>query len=374
MDTDRSSNTFLLALYVPNLYGGGAQRVMVTLANEFADRGLNVDLVVANFEGPYCNDVSENVHVVDLECSRAITSLPSLVRYLRHEQPAGLLSTLMYANVIAACAHFLSGSNANIILREATHVSASSRLDCSIKHKIIRKLAVWSYKYADDVISLTKNGAKDICKVFNLPSQKVTTIHNPAFRSDIRRLQKTLPIELESSQNYITAVGRLSSEKDFSTLLRAFALIRESRSGTKLVILGEGNQRDYLETMARSLSIWEEVYMPGFVDNPFGYMSVADVFVLSSRWEGFGNVLVEAMACGTPVVSTDCPSGPTEILKDERWGYLVPVGDHEALAHAILNTLDNPPVSSEELIERAKDFAPEEIAEEYLNVIKNGAA
>jgi glycosyltransferase involved in cell wall biosynthesis len=121
--------------------------------------------------------------------------------------------------------------------------------------------------------------------------------------------------------------------------------------------------------VAHDLSIVEDVHMPGFVDNPFGYMNAADVFVLSSRWEGFGNVLVEAMACGTPVVSTDCPSGPAEILEDGKWGHLVPVGDDEALAEAIVDTLDKPPVSSEQLVKRAKDFVPEKIARQYLEVL-----
>lgn len=369
-----NKNSEKIALFTPNLFGGGAQRVMVTLANVFAEREIDVDLVVANFEGPYCSSVNGGVHVVDLGVSRAITSLPSLVRYLRHEQPAGLLSTLMYANVIAACAHSLSRSTARLVVRETNSIRRPEDANDSLKRKIAFFLAPWAYGYADHIIGISRGLSEELKEIFSLPGEKVTTIHNPAFNSNIPALKGEHRDSFEKDREYILAAGSLTPQKDFPALLHAFAQVRDVRPDVLLVILGEGGLRSHLETVSRDLYIWEDVYMPGFVDNPFGYMSAADVFVLSSRWEGFGNVLVEAMACGTPVVSTDCPSGPAEILDGGKWGHLVPVGDDVALAQAILDTLDDPPVSSDDLIERAQDFSSERIAEQYLSVIKNGAA
>ena len=164
----------------------------------------------------------------------------------------------------------------------------------------------------------------------------------------------------------ILGVGRLTQAKDFPTLIRAFALVRKKRAA-RLMILGEGEERPKLEALVRELGLEREVTLPGFVDNPYKYMKRAAVFVLSSKWEGFGNVLVEAMALGTPVVSTDCPSGPAEILENGRWGRLVPVGDVYALAEAIIETLDeehHPDVAN-----RAKDFAVELAVEKYINVL-----
>ncbi len=341
---------------------------MVTLANEFAKKGIDVDLIVAIVEGPFCSDINEDVRVVDLKASRAITSLPGLTRYLRRERPDGILSTLMYANIIMAVAHMFSRSNGIFVARQPSSVSPKRKTKSM--RDVIKLLLAWvSYFYADQIIGISRGLSEEIERILGVPPEKIKTIHNPAFNHNIKKLKSNQPDKLRKDLQYILAVGRLTPDKDFSTLLRAFARVRDNRPDMQLVILGEGDERGCLEREARNLGITEAVRMPGFVDNPFGYMSGADVFVLSSRWEGFGNVLVEAMACGTPVVSTDCPSGPGEILQDGRFGHLVPVEDDEALAQAIADTLDDPPVSSDQLRKRAEDFSPEKIASRYLDVL-----
>lgn len=357
-----------IAIYIPDLGGGGAQRMMVTLANEFANKGLDVDLVVASFEGPYCSDINEDVRIVDLKASRAITSLPGLTRYLRRERPDGILSTLMYANTIMAFAHIFSRSSGIFVVRQPNSIRPKEKVK-SLKGVMTLLLTSISYFYADQIIGISGGVSEEVRGALGVSIEKIKTIYNPAFNHKINKLKSRQPDKLRKDRQYILAVGRLMPQKDFSTLLRAFARVRENRPGMQLIILGEGNERGRLEREAQNLDIIEAVSMPGFVDNPFGYMNGADVFVLSSRWEGFGNVLVEAMACGTPVVSTDCPSGPSEILQDGRFGYLVPVEDDEALAQAIADTLDDPPVSSDRLRKRAKDFAPEKIASQYLEVL-----
>jgi len=356
-----------VALFLPNMYGGGAQRIMVTLANEFVTLGVEVDLIVANYSGPYCQDVSSEVRVINLEASRALTSLPGLINYLRSEKPAGLLSTLMYANVIAVCAHWLSRSGARLVVREAVSLSRFDGQPNSIKRTVLIKMAKYAYRYANSVISISEDSAKDIVKVLKINRDKIECIYNPAYNKCNGSGGRFIRSK-NSDRCIILSAGRLSPVKDFLTLVESFSILVKEKKAY-LVILGQGVEKEEIKRTAKELGVWRNMAMPGFVENPFSYMRLADVFVLSSRSEAFGNVLVESMACGTPVVSTDCPGGPAEILENGKWGHLVPVGDPEALADAIIDTLEEPPARPEKLIERAKNFSPRKIAEQYLSII-----
>jgi glycosyltransferase involved in cell wall biosynthesis len=344
---------------------------MVTLANAFASRGIATDLVLAKKEGPYCKDVSDEVRLIDLGASRALTSLTGLVRYLNREDPFVLLSTLMYANVIAACATFLSGSRARLILREATSLSAKSAEPSSVKRLLIRLGAVWAYRWADQVIGISRGSADDLIELLYVPEKQIVVIHNPIDSARVLDLASRPISGAEGKRAFILGAGRLEPEKDFPTLLRAFARVRRSRQ-LELVILGEGKERKRLKALSKELGVESTVYMPGFTDNPFAYMRASSAVIVSSKREGFGNVLVEAMACGTPVVATDCQSGPAEILEGGKWGRLVPVGDDKAMADAILKTLDEP-IDREALQERAQAFSPERIVPQYLDVLMNDA-
>ncbi|ELZ36066.1 glycosyl transferase family protein [Halorubrum saccharovorum DSM 1137] len=195
----------------------------------------------------------------------------------------------------------------------------------------------------------------------------MTVIHNPAYSKGISEKateRVSHPWFQSDEPPVILGVGSLTPQKDFPTLVRAFNRLR-SQQDARLVILGEGDRREELESLIQRYGIGDSVDLPGFVDNPFKYMKQADVFVLSSRWEGFGNVIVEAMACGTPIVSTNCPSGPAEILQNGKYGQLVRTGDPEALAAAVQATLAEPP-APDPLIERAKEFSVERVADKYL--------
>ncbi len=356
-----------IALLLPNLRGGGAQRVMITLANEFAKRNFQTDLVLVKQIGPFSKYVSSDVNVFDLNATRALTSLPGLVQYLRQRSPCGLLSTLAGTNVVAALSHLISGSEATLALRETNPVSIASNRYSSLKGKVIHLFLFWAYRYADYVIGISKGMTNDIVDVFGLPSNKTVTIYNPLDPTQRSHTNTNGEDIISGDTPTVLGMGRLVVEKDFSTLIRAFSRVRSERS-SRLYILGEGENRRTLEKVAESCGVQSDVHMPGFAEDPFAYMKSADVFVLSSRWEGFGNVLVEAMACGTPVISTDCPTGPSEILENGKWGQLVPVGDEEAMAEAIRTTLDGAQDSIDPT-RRAEDFHVKGIADKYLQTL-----
>ncbi|WP_421952722.1 glycosyltransferase [Pelagibacterium sp.] len=325
-----------IALFIGGLSGGGAERVTVTLANELAHLGQSVDLVVANGEGPYRDEISPLVRLIDLGVSRGIYALFPLVLYLYRTRPKAIISSLPVPNILASLARFASPST-KLLLTE--HNTVSVDLKGTLKHKILRVAMAKSYRLADEIVAVSDGVARDMEAALGLPPQTVKTIYNPVISATL--LQRSYePVEWEDDDPLIVAAGRLVPQKDYPTLLHAFAHVRQHRRA-KLVILGEGELRTSLQRMANELGVAEDVWLAGFVANPYPWMRRADLFVLSSSWEGLPTVLLEAMACGTRVVSTDCPSGPREILQDGRWGRLTPVGDPNSLARAMLETLDS---------------------------------
>ena len=357
-----------VALFLPSLRGGGAERVMVNLARGFVERGLQVDLVLAKAEGPYLSQVPKEVRLVDLGAQRVLYSLPGLVRYLRQARPQAMLSTLSHANIIALWAKKLARVPTRLVVREANTVSVEATNADTLKGKLMPHLIRIFYPWADAIVANSRGVAEDLMKLTGLPPDNIKVIYNPVVTPELFvKAEEPLdhPWFGPGEPPVILGVGRLTKQKDFPTLIRSFALVRKERP-VRLIILGEGEERPNLEALVRELGLEEDVALPGFVENPYKYMKRAAVFVLSSRWEGFGVVLVEAMALGTPVIATDCPSGPAEILEDGRWGRLVPVGDHKALAEAILQVLKEEKVGASA---RALMFSVERILKEYANVL-----
>lgn len=353
-----------VALIVTSLGGGGAERIMVLLANHFAKSGHKVDLVLLRREGPYLADVSDAVRIVDLGGPRVRFSMLPLWKYFRRERPAVVLSTLRQVNIMVAFALALVHVDTRLVLREASVLNPENKQ--GLTDKLFWSVYRWAYCRADAVVGISHAISGDIARVTGRTD--VVTIHNPI---DIETVQEKAlePVEhpwFDDNIPVIIGVGRLVLAKDFPTLIKAFAEVRRKREA-RLVILGEGLERPALEQLVKDLNLETSVWLPGFMSNPFRYVARSSVFVLSSRWEGFGNVLVEAMACGTAVVSTECPGGPSEILEDGKWGRLVPVGDHEALAKAMLDTLNDevhPPVK-----DRAGVFSMDRAVESYLRLL-----
>jgi len=358
-----------VALFLPSLAGGGAERVMVNIANCLAERGMEVDMVLVDARGPLLDEVSSRVRMVNLKSSRTLTSLPKLVGYLRRVRPGAMLSALTHANIVAILAGCLSRVSIPIVVSVHNTVSVSTVNTRGLRPRLCLPLMRRLFPRAAAVVAVSEGVAEDLLRITSLSQEKVRVIYNPVITPQLftKAAEPVAhPWYRPGEPPVILAAGRLTKQKDFPTLIRAFALVRK-KMPTRLMILGEGEDRPKLEALVRELDLEEEVALPGYVDNPYGYMKHAGVFVLSSRWEGFGIVLVEAMALGTPVISTDCPSGPAEILADGKWGRLVPVGDINGMSKAIVEALSEP--ASRVPPEAWSRFTLEATTQRYLELL-----
>jgi glycosyltransferase involved in cell wall biosynthesis len=356
-----------IALFLPSLAGGGAEKVFLHLGQGFAERGSEVHLVLARAEGPYLPSVPDSLKIVDLRAPRVLRSLPALVRYLRKVQPLALLSALDHANVVALWAQKLARVPMRVVVTVHSTPSQATARARTLRARLMRYWVKPFYPWAHAVVAVSKGVANDLTNWVGVPTDKVRVIYNPIVTPDmLRKAEEPLhhPWFQSGQPPVVLGVGRLTTAKDFPTLLRAFALVRAQRPA-RLMILGEGELRAELERLAEQLGIAEDFALPGFVQNPYPYMKRAAVFVLSSQWEGFALVLGEALACGTPVVSTDCRTGPREILEDGKWGALVPVGDYESMAAAVCHKL-----SSDRVADFPKEkFHIDHIIAQYMETI-----
>jgi len=359
-----------IAFFLPNLQGGGAEKVMVNLANAFSTRGATVDFVLGKAEGPNLEKLYPAINVVDLGTSNVFGWLEPMIRYLKGCKPRIVMSGLHHANLTTIMAKNLSGVDSKIIV--TVHGQLSQDVGNSRKKlaKAIPFLVRKLYPKANKIICVSQGVADELINRYGLPEQKIQVIYNPVLTDDIFEKAEE-PIDhpwFQLGQSpVILGVGRLTPAKDFQTLIKAFDIVYKARPA-KLLILGEGPERESLQSLIKELNLENDVALPGFVENPYKYMKHTNVFVLSSRWEGFGNVIVEALALGVPVVSTDCPSGPAEILEKGKWGRLVPVGDPKSLADAILEAMNDERGKG---IERAKEFSLEKIASQYLELVQS---
>jgi glycosyltransferase involved in cell wall biosynthesis len=359
-----------LAFLLPELKGGGAERVFIDLASYLTAQGHNVDLVVFSLRGEYADQDGTGVKTVDLQCRRAAMALPGLLAYLRENRPAVLFSTLDHVNLVAILARMVSPVKFRLAIRIANNLTASYRHPRTFRARFIPLLIRRFYRHADEILAVSAGVADDAARFCSIPRERIRAIHNPVLTPELvakREAPWSPPFNATDGLPMVLGVGSLTAQKDFVTLIKAFALVRKQRPA-RLVILGEGHQRGNLMSAAAECGVEKDFYLPGFVDNPFVYMRHAAVFVLSSRWEGLPGVLIQALACGCPVVSTDCPSGPEEILAGGRYGSLVPVGDHQVMASAILDSLNNShdPMSG---MQRAENFKVDEVANSYLDLI-----
>jgi glycosyltransferase involved in cell wall biosynthesis len=332
-----------IALFVPSLRGGGAERVMLNLARGFVEQGLSVDLVLTKAEGPYLAMVPQEVNVVDLRSRRVLWSMLGLVRYLRQARPAVLLSAMDHANVVAFLARVLSRVPTRTIGTIHNTLGPTVASARTLRQRLMPLWVRIFYPIGGHLVAVSEGVAKDFVSVTGIDRSRLSVILNPVITPDLfARADEIVqhPWFMLPGAPVIVGVGRLTKQKGFLHLVRAFAVVRASQPA-RLVILGEGEDRPKIESLVRELGLAEDVDLPGFVENPYQYLKRANAFVLSSEWEGLPTVLIEAIALGTPVVATACPSGPSEILgPGSEW--LVPVGDVETLAAVIARRLATP--------------------------------
>jgi glycosyltransferase involved in cell wall biosynthesis len=342
-----------VALFLPNLGGGGAERVFALLAEGLAARGIDTEVVLVHAEGPHLAAVQAVVPVVDLHVGRTRHSLLPLARYLRRRRPDVLVTALDHANIVAVWARKLARVETAVVITHHLAVAGLPTSSSSPKAKLWSGLRARFYPWADAIVVVSRDTGVDLARALGVPRERVDVILNPVITTDLVALGAVAlehPWFAAGQPPVLIGIGRLERQKDFPTLIRAYAHLRQQRPA-RLMILGEGTDRHELEALVRELGVTDDVALPGFVDNPYAYLARAAAFVLSSIYEGLPTVVIEALALGTPVVSTDCRTGPREILEDGQLGRLVPIRDSEALAAAIAATLDEPraPVPAERL-------------------------
>ncbi len=347
-----------IAIFLRNLTGGGAEHVMLNLASGFQKKGASVEIVLTNAEGKFLDQVPKEIKVISFDNHnlygsnlygkfklqtgfQSVRSLPKLVNYLRQKKPKVLLSATHFPNEIAILAKKIAGVSTRIVVSEHTNISVEAKLVEQKSSRLVPLTVKLLYPFADGIVAVSQGAADSLSSITGISPKKVKVIYNPVITPGLR-VKMMEPVEhpwLETKEvPVVIGSGRFVAQKDFSTLIKAFAKVRQVRPA-RLIMLGSGREEKKLKALVKELNIEEDVAWEGFVSNPFAYMKQAAVFVLSSLWEGLPTILIEALAVGIPVVSTDCPSGPSEILANGKYGELVPVGDIEAITEAILKVL-----------------------------------
>lgn len=364
----RSNNR--IAVFVPTLVFGGVERVMVNLAEGFSERGFHVDLVAPQITGEFREQLPPKVRLVHLKAGRVLTSLPRFIEYLRRERPAAVIAAMEHSSVAAIWGRAIAGVPTRVIATVHTNLTEIVKHASSAKIRLVPPACRWFLHRADAIVAVSQGVADDLAAHAPKTRSRLKVIYNPIITESLlvqARQAVDHPWFQPGQPPVILGTGRLVPQKDFATLLCAFAVARQQRLA-RLLILGEGPERQRLKALAIELGINDDVCLAGYEPNPFKYMSKAAVFVLSSAWEGFGNVVVEALASGAPVVATDCRDGPREILSAAGQGLLAPVGDSAALAKQILATLGAPrvPASANAL----RVFTRDHVVDQYLRVSK----
>jgi glycosyltransferase involved in cell wall biosynthesis len=331
-----------VAFFLGSFGGGGIERITAHLAHNFVKLGVQIDLILNRADPTHLWQMPIETRIIDLKAANLYLSLPGLIHYLRQDRPIALLAADHYLNEIALLAKRLARVPLRLVVAEHNQLSQTARNATKLKGRLTPLFARYLYPWADGIVAVSDGVAKDLAATALLPMDRIETIYNPVINDRMLANAKE-PVEHDwfnaSEIPVILGVGKLEQQKDFPNLIRAFAKVRQTRPA-RLVILGWGPDKSELEILIQTLGLDADVALLGYVENPYAYMTKSSVFVLSSAWEGLPTVLIEAMALGIPVVSTDCESGPAEILAGGKYGYLIPVGDSEALAEGILQVLD----------------------------------
>lgn len=373
MQTAASTPTDRRIVMLTTQLGGGIGRVLNHLAHSFADQGIDVHILLSRGWGEFVDDTRRYATLHTLRSTHAWFGIPELVRHLRALKPDAIITdTPRLTHLAARSVRFVFPSPTLIAVVHSTYSVKFSELPVPKQIRRLRRMRRL-YPKVDHCVAVSAGVADDLSEVLGMDRSAIDVIYNPVLPPGGMTIDaSTDPLKAfrAPGEPVILGMGRMCAAKDFATLIRAFDQVRRHLP-SRLVLFGDGEEREHLQRLVEHLDLTECAHLPGYTPHAYEAMANADVFVLSSRWEGFGNVLVEALAAGTPVVSTDCPNGPKEILDNGRIGCLVPVGDDTALANAVMDTLQTPP-NPEELRQAARRFSSCRATSKYLQLVGTG--
>ena len=364
------SNRPLLAFFIPDLSVGGAEQVAITIVNGLVERGYDIDLLLSRASGELQSELSEQVSIVELPPSKTpavgvAAHLPSLISYLHRQKPAALFPHLEHPSVVCLIINRLLDTETAVIPTQ--HSAFGHEVEATLKDQIVERVVPQLYSASDRIISVSEGVADSLVEQTPVGRGDVSVLHNPV---DVGRIREraSRPVDHEwvedSDRDVVLFVGRHAGQKNLNGWVRTFERVVDRNPNARAIIAGKGHCREDVVAAVERRGLSDVVSLPGYVDNPYRYMAKADTFLLASEYEGLPTVLIECLSVGCPVVSTDCPSGPREILSDGEYGTLVPVGDVDGLADAVCDTLADPP-DPDRLRSRADDFSPQPVFDEY---------
>jgi len=358
-----------ILLFYRSLSQGGVQKMMIRLANSLSSRGFEVDLLLIRKEGELLDTLNRNIKIIELRKSGYLSLIPQLCHILKGNKYNILFTATPSLNIAAIVAKLWSRSKTKVFISERSDPwNEFIRTKWGI-YKLSFLLIPIFYRYANHVIAVSKGVGSSIQKLGMISFKRITVIYNPAFDSqNIPHVNTSVNHKwlYKKDSKVIIAAGRLQEQKYFSLLINAFSIVAKEVD-CKLIILGEGPLRTELQDQINRLLLSDKVDLVGFKINPIEWIYLSDVFVLSSKWEGFGNILIDALTAQTTIVSTNCKSGPSEILDNGNYGYMVNSFDDVDLAYQILFAIHNP-IDQSKLLDRAKDFSEDKIVSEYIKL------
>lgn len=361
-----------LMIVTPNFNGGGAQRIAVNLANYYSSIGVDVSLLVFNSNGPYKNQVAKEVKLIDIQAPRVRHGFFKVRKAIKEQAPTHILSVIRDGNILLGLA-LLFNRESILIYREANTLDELKRKNFFKRFISLIKMKL-GYLRADLIIANSKDTRLDLFANKIKKPDRIVVISNPVLPLNFTFLKsQAVAYEwVDSKYKIILNIGRFHKQKNQLILIEAFREVVDKVPEARLLLIGEGELECELKNKIKELSLNNSAQILPFQQNPWPFYQAASVFALTSEWEGFGNVIVEALACGTPVVSTDCPGGPRFILDDGRYGLLVKPNDKEQLANALIDVLKQTTVFKEtDLIGRAMEFSVQKIGGDYMEAIKN---
>jgi glycosyltransferase involved in cell wall biosynthesis len=352
-------------LFYINLNQGGVQRMMVNIANNLAERGYMVDIYLAKNEGHYLNLLNDKIKVNSANTNSRLKLIFKLALYLKSNKYDVVFTAVPHFNIIGILAKYLAFSKAKIIISERSNTFEEFRQSPLGFYKLSFLLIPILYRFANEIVAVSNGVAVDLAKAAIIKRSRITVIYNPAYNDEMintSKLEVHHPWFANRKHKLIISVGRLTKQKDFPTLINSMNYLNDL--DVKLLIVGEGEELQFLKQLICDKNLENKVELVGFQKDPVAWISKCDVFVLASIWEGFGNILVEALAAGTTIVTTDCKSGPSEILNNGTYGYLTPVGQSKEMAEQIRQALLNP-FDTELLRLRAQEFGVNAVLDQY---------